>query len=147
MLGEYKNSEVILRPTVTFRAPKVLNIPGTLMIMIGKMECDNNEVKLTYHIKVHTPELEPRNYRITATHSLDFTRVWNDWKVEARADTNRSRGARFEPEVCHFYHGAAVLEDALKESAEWIGKMITEFALYNTTEEDMNFHLLDNQDQ
>ncbi len=144
MLGEYKNSEVILKPTVMFRAPKVLSIPGMVKSMIGKMECDNNEVKLTYHIKVNTPGLEPRNYRITATHSLDFTRVCNDWRVEATADTNRCRGARFEPEVCkHYHNNITVLEEALNESAEWIGKMITEFALYNTTTEDMNWHLLD----
>lgn len=144
MLGEYENSEVFIRPTVMFRAPKVLSIPGTVMTMIGKMECDENEVKLTYHIKVNTPGLEPRNYRIIAKHSLDFTRVCNDWRVDATADTNRRLGAHFTPEVCTRYHSSmTVLKEALEESAEWIGKEITEFALYNTTTEDMNWPLLD----
>lgn len=144
MLGEYENSEVFIKPTVMFRAPKVLRIPDMVKFMTGKMECDKDEVKLTYHIKVNTPGLEPRNYRITATHSLDFTRVCNDWRVEATADTNRRLGARFIPETCMRYHSSTfVLKDALKECTEWIGKMITEFALYNTTTEDMNLHLLD----
>lgn len=145
MLGEYKNCEVIMRPTVMFRAPKVLRIPGTLMTMIGKMELEEekNRIVLTYHIKVNTPGLDSRNYRIVAIRSLDFARVCNDWRVEATADTRYRLPHRFEPEVCRCHNINTKLEEALDEATQWISKEITEFALYNTTEEDMNYHLLD----
>ena len=133
-----------MRPTVTFKAPKILNIPGTLMTMLGKMETDEekNRVTLTYNIKVRCLESEPRDYRITATHSLDFTKAHNGWNVEATADLNRRLKHRFTPEACGCHNINTKLEEALNEATEWIGKKITEHALYNMSMEDMNWHLL-----
>lgn len=132
MIGEYKNSEIVLDNFVSIRAPRTITVLST-MIVTGIMEHDreNNKVTVTYRFTVSGSRLDDREYKITASHSLDLTKYHNGWCVTASAETSRRRKPNPLRKSFTTDNRNGSLNDVLDDAAKWIGEQVVEFGLEN----------------
>lgn len=149
MLGEYRNSEIVLDNFISIRVPRNITILG-IIVATGVMEHDlgNNRIMVTYHITGSNPGLTDREYKITASRSLDFTNSHSEWLVNAYADTRRSiphaKRAKYQTRTTFDVKYRNIsLEELLKEAAEWIGKEIVKYGLENITIHDHSWDILE----